>query len=82
MTVDMDEGNTLIGWFLVGGGGASDGRAYAGAYRPDVRIDYGAPTMRNVEWAFNQIWGIETRKLLRTLSDYVMITLLLPWSLR
>lgn len=35
--------------------------------------------MRNVEWAFNQIWGVkETRKLLRTLSDYIMITLLLP----
>lgn len=35
--------------------------------------------MRNVEWAFNQIWGVtETRKLVRTLSDYIMITLLLP----
>lgn len=35
--------------------------------------------MRNVEWAFNQIWGVtETRNLLRTLSDYILITLLLP----
>jgi membrane protein len=35
--------------------------------------------MRNVEWAFNRIWGVqETRNLFRSLSDYVMITLLLP----
>lgn len=35
--------------------------------------------MRNVEWAFNRIWGLkETRSLLRSVSDYVMITLLLP----
>ena len=35
--------------------------------------------MRNVEWSFNKIWGVaETRNLLRSLSDYLMITLLLP----
>jgi membrane protein len=35
--------------------------------------------MRNVEWSFNRIWGVtETRNLLRTFSDYFMITLLLP----
>lgn len=35
--------------------------------------------MRNVEWAFNRIWGVnEPRNLFRSLSDYVMITLLLP----
>lgn len=35
--------------------------------------------MRNVEWAFNRIWGVkQTRSLLRSLSDYIMITLLLP----
>ena len=35
--------------------------------------------MRNVEWAFNRIWGVkETRNILHSLSDYVMITLLLP----
>ncbi len=35
--------------------------------------------MRNVEWSFNRIWGVtETRNLLRTFSDYLMITLLLP----
>ncbi len=35
--------------------------------------------MRNVEWSFNRIWGVkETRKLVRTFSDYLMITLLFP----
>lgn len=35
--------------------------------------------MRNVEWAFNRIWGVkETRNIFHSLSDYVMITLLLP----
>ncbi|MBL7648550.1 MAG: YihY/virulence factor BrkB family protein [Candidatus Hydrogenedentes bacterium] len=35
--------------------------------------------MRNVEWAFNRIWGVkETRSIFHSLSDYVMITLLLP----
>lgn len=36
--------------------------------------------MRNVEWSFNRIWGVSrSRDLLRTLSDYVIITLLLPF---
>ena len=36
--------------------------------------------MRNVESAFNRIWGVHrTRSHLRTLSDYLMITLLLPF---
>ena len=36
--------------------------------------------MRNVEWSFNRIWGVtETRKLLRTLTDYFAISLLLPF---
>ena len=35
--------------------------------------------MRNVEWTFNRIWGVkETRNLFRSITDYVMITLLLP----
>jgi membrane protein len=35
--------------------------------------------MRNVEWTFNRIWGVkDTRNLFRSISDYVMITLLLP----
>lgn len=36
--------------------------------------------MRNVEWSFNRIWGVPaSRNLMRTLSDYVIITLLLPF---
>ena len=36
--------------------------------------------MRNVEWSFNRIWGVKrSRDFLRTFSDYVMITLLLPF---
>lgn len=36
--------------------------------------------MRNVEWSFNQIWGVKkSRSILRTLSDYITITLLLPF---
>ena len=36
--------------------------------------------MRNVEWSFNRIWGVgRSRDLLRTMSDYVVITLLLPF---
>jgi membrane protein len=36
--------------------------------------------MRNVEWSFNRIWGVPaSRSLMRTLSDYVIITLLLPF---
>lgn len=36
--------------------------------------------MRNVEWSFNRIWGVDkSRDLFRTLSDYIMITLLLPF---
>lgn len=36
--------------------------------------------MRNVEWSFNQIWGVsETRNLRRTLTDYFAITILLPF---
>ncbi len=36
--------------------------------------------MRNVEWSFNQIWGVsKSRNILRTLSDYLTITLLLPF---
>jgi len=36
--------------------------------------------MRNVEFAFNGIWGIKRpRGVLRTISDYLMITLLLPF---
>lgn len=36
--------------------------------------------MRNVEWSFNRIWGVPaSRGLMRTLSDYVIITLLLPF---
>jgi membrane protein len=35
--------------------------------------------MRNVEWTFNRIWGVkDTRNIFRSISDYVMITLLLP----
>ncbi len=36
--------------------------------------------MRNIEWAFNMIWGVKgARSLWRTLQDYAMITLLLPF---
>lgn len=36
--------------------------------------------MRNVEWSFNKIWGVSrSRNFFRTLSDYLMITLLLPF---
>lgn len=36
--------------------------------------------MRNVEFAFNGIWGIKRpRGIVRTISDYLMITLLLPF---
>lgn len=36
--------------------------------------------MRNVEFAFNGIWGIKRpRGVVRTISDYLMITLLLPF---
>ena len=36
--------------------------------------------MRNLEWSFNRIWGVKySRDLLRTLSDYIIITLLLPF---
>ena len=36
--------------------------------------------MRNVEWTFNRIWGVnQSRNFLRTLSDYIVITLLLPF---
>jgi membrane protein len=36
--------------------------------------------MRNVEWTFNRIWGVDySRSLLRTFSDYIAITLLLPF---
>ncbi|MBI3117599.1 MAG: YihY/virulence factor BrkB family protein, partial [Candidatus Hydrogenedentes bacterium] len=36
--------------------------------------------MRNVEWSFNRIWGVgRSRDLRRTISDYLMITLLLPF---
>jgi len=36
--------------------------------------------MRNVEWSFNQIWGVtKARNLFRTMSDYIVITLLLPF---
>lgn len=36
--------------------------------------------MRNVEWSFNQMWGVKkSRNILRTLSDYLTITLLLPF---
>ena len=35
--------------------------------------------MRNVEWAFNRIWGVRrSRSYFRTTSDYLLITLLLP----
>lgn len=36
--------------------------------------------MRNVEWTFNKIWGVgQARNIFRVLSDYLMITLLLPF---
>ncbi|MBI1317617.1 MAG: hypothetical protein GC168_01540 [Candidatus Hydrogenedens sp.] len=36
--------------------------------------------MRNVEWTFNRIWGVGySRNILRTFSDYIAITLLLPF---
>jgi membrane protein len=36
--------------------------------------------MRNVEWSLNQIWGVKkSRSILRTFTDYVVITLLLPF---
>jgi len=36
--------------------------------------------MRNVEWSFNRIWGVSySRAFFRTLSDYLVITLLLPF---
>ncbi|MBX3176488.1 MAG: YihY family inner membrane protein [Candidatus Hydrogenedentes bacterium] len=81
MTVDMDEGEYFdpVG-FLVGmvEERATDVRTLGLTGLMYVLITV-LGLMRNVEWAFNQIWGVsETRKLLRTLSDYVMITLLLP----
>lgn len=37
--------------------------------------------MRNVEWSFNRIWGVKhTRNIFRSISDYMMITLLLPFA--
>lgn len=37
--------------------------------------------MRNVEWSFNRIWGVRrTRSIFRAISDYMMITLLLPFA--
>ncbi len=37
--------------------------------------------MRNVEYTFNRIWGVQqTRNLVRSISDYMMITLLLPFG--
>lgn len=37
--------------------------------------------MHNVEWSFNRIWGVRrTRSLFRSISDYLMITLLLPFA--
>lgn len=37
--------------------------------------------MRNVESAFNGIWGVKRgRRRLRALSDYLMVTLLLPFA--
>ena len=36
--------------------------------------------MRNLEWSFNRIWGVKySRNLIRTLSDYIIITFLLPF---
>jgi membrane protein len=36
--------------------------------------------MRNVEWTFNTIWGVRrSRHLLRTIGDYLLITMLLPF---
>jgi len=36
--------------------------------------------MRNVEWTFNRIWGVrQPRGIWRTISDYLIITLLLPF---
>jgi len=37
--------------------------------------------MRNVEQAFNRIWGVRrTRGVLRTTSDYLLVTVLLPFA--
>ncbi len=37
--------------------------------------------MRNVEYTFNRIWGVQqTRNIVRSISDYMMITLLLPFG--
>jgi membrane protein len=37
--------------------------------------------MRNVEQAFNRIWGVRrTRGVLRALSDYLLVTVLLPFA--
>jgi YihY family inner membrane protein len=36
--------------------------------------------MRNVEWTFNRIWGVKTsRSYLRSLVDYIAITVVLPF---
>ncbi|HEX73036.1 MAG TPA: YihY family inner membrane protein, partial [Candidatus Hydrogenedentes bacterium] len=36
--------------------------------------------MRNVEWSFNRIWGVKhSRNPFRMISDYLVITLLLPF---
>ncbi|MCC6143447.1 MAG: YihY/virulence factor BrkB family protein, partial [Candidatus Hydrogenedentes bacterium] len=36
--------------------------------------------MRNVEWTFNTIWGVRrSRHLLRTIGDYMLITMILPF---
>lgn len=37
--------------------------------------------MRNVEVAFNKIWGVKrSRRVLRSLSDYMMVTLVMPFA--
>ena len=37
--------------------------------------------MRNVEQAFNRIWGVRrTRGMLRAVSDYLLVTVLLPFA--
>lgn len=37
--------------------------------------------MRNVEYTFNRIWGVQqTRSIVRSINDYMMITLLLPFG--
>jgi membrane protein len=36
--------------------------------------------MRNVEWSLNRIWGVKrSRSYFRTTSDYLLVTLLLPF---